>query len=357
MSATLVLLPGDQGHWLRIVGSEVVDRGEGGPATKDDADLRVVGVVPSSDVVVHHAALAGLTDAQARGAARLAVAESAMAPIESLHVAVGGEHDGERTIVAIDARAMTQALMALTERGFDPDAMIAAPLILPRPETGFVSADLGVEGVVRGRDTAFEDDAVLTPLLTRGDVVALDREEIEAAIVAAAANPEVDLRQGPFTKRRNWALDRARLRRIAWLAAACLVSLILIPLVTLIHLNTAAARVEAATLATAQGALPPGTAVLNPVAQLDERLAALGGGGGGFLPLAAVFGASAEGIANVELGAMTFEGDGSLRVSARSTNPTDLTTLETRLAAAGVTVLPSAAGGAGPSRDITVRAP
>ncbi|CAN5303298.1 N/A [soil metagenome] len=357
MSDTVfVIFAGSAEHWLCIVDGRVIDRGTGFPSP--DEGSRIVGVVPAGDVVIHQIALPDLTDAQARGAARLAVAENSASAIDTLHVAVGADLGGERTVVALDAVQMAEYVAAFTARGLDTDAIIAAPLILPRPEIGFVMADLGNETVIRGRDGAFGDDPVLTPLLTGGQIVTLDAEEVVAAIVAAVAVPEVDLRQGVFARRRRWAVDTARLRRIGWLAAACLATLLILPVAEILHLKAAASRVEAANMAIAQSVLPSGTVVADPLAQLDERLASLGGAGAGFVPLANAVASAARATANVELGRMTFDSDGGLHVSAHATGPAELAAFESRMAGAGLVVVaaPMVAGFGRPARDFTVRA-
>jgi general secretion pathway protein L len=353
---TVVIFLGQPERWLTIFNGDIVARGDGFPTIEEPA--RVVGVVPASDVIVHQLLLSDLTDAQARGAARLAVAENSVSPISSLHVAVSAELAGERTVVALTALHMAGYLAEFTTRGIDPDAIIAAPLILQRPGVGFTIANLGRETIIRGRDGAFADDPVLTPLLTGGEVITLDPDSVEVAIIAAAADPEVDLRQGAFARRRQWAADAQKLRRIGWLAAACFASLLILPVVDLIHLNTAARHIEAKSLVTAQSALPPGTIVTDPLAQLDERLAATGGGaGGGFLPLANAVAAAANATANVELGTLTFDSVGGLHVTAHATAISELVAFETRMNAAGLIVLPApVVEGAGrPARDFTVR--
>lgn len=323
---TLVLF---DGHWLRIDGDTIVARGER-PVPVEDSDTRVVAIVPAAKTVLHSLAIEGLTEPQARGAARLAMADTAVVPVETLHVAVGPDVDGTRAAIAIDATHMTQRLVDLAAEGFDPDAMVPALLVPPHPDSGFVRALLGDESVVRGPDVAFADDPVLTPLLAPGDIVTLDREAIEAALIAAVLVPPLDLRQGQFAKRRRWAVDRTKLRTIQWLAAACLATLLLVPLARLINLTWTASAVEARSIARAQAAMP-GVTIVNPVAQLDERLGALGLQNGGFLPLASAMAAAVEAVPGVEVERLTYAGPAGLSVGIRAPNPADLQSLSTRI--------------------------
>jgi len=347
--STLVLL---DAHWLRIDGDAIVARGDR-PAVVADSDTRVVGIVPGTETVLHSLAIEGLTEPQARGAARLAMADTAVVSVETLHVAVGPEADGARAAVAIDATQMTQRLVDLASEGFDPDAMIPALLVPPRPENGFVRAVLGNETVVRGTEVAFTDDAVLTPLLAPGEIATLDREATEAALVAAVLSPPVNLRQGTFAKRRQWAVDRTKFKTIQWLAAACLATLILIPLAQLINLNWTASAIEARNLARVQAAMPTVT-VVNPVATLDERLGAFGLQNGGFLPLVGSVASGIEAVPGVEVERMTYAGPTGLSVGIRAPNAADVQGLTTRVAGSGWSVVQS---GTPQAPELTVKRP
>ncbi len=360
MSAeTLVIFDGDAGRWLRIADDAVVAHGKA-PIPPVEDSMRVVGVVSAADTIVHVLAIPGLADAQARAAARLALADASLAAPETLHVAVGPEADGARTVLAIDAGRMTARMADWAEAGFDPDAVISAALVPPRPAPGmFVRADLGDYAVVRGTDAAFADDPVLTPLLATGPIETLSRGDVEAALIAASAHPEVDLRQGGFALRRRWMADASHMRRIGWLVAACLATLLLVPIALLINLNWTAGALEARTRTQAQAVLPPGAVVMNPMAQLDARLGAIGLQGGGFLSLAGLVSRAVEATANTEIGSMSYTGDGGLKANIRANNPADVDALVAKLSAAGVIVSagPVVAGQGAPTRELTVRRP
>ena len=164
MSALVVFA---DGRWLRILAGDIVARGD---AIADALPLgeaeQAIAIVPAADAIVRTIDLPDLADLQAQGAARMAAAETSMLLPEALHVAVGrADADGRRLAVSVPVRRIAGLLTGLAEQGIDPDHLIAAPLLLMRPEAGFVRGDLGSETVVRGTDSAFADDAVLTPLL------------------------------------------------------------------------------------------------------------------------------------------------------------------------------------------------
>lgn len=351
---TLVLFDAPPRHWLRLDGDRIVERGEG-PVLVATQDERIAAIVPGAETVVHQLDLAGLTDAQARGAARLALAETAIVPVDTLHVAVGPEVEGSRTVVAMESSRLAQRLADLAANGIDPDVLVPAVLIPPPPAEGFVRMQLGDEAVVRGGNgLAFVDDPALTPLLAPGDIATLDREGAGAALVAAVAAPPVDLRQGAFARRRRWALDHAKLRRIAMLAAACLVTLLLVPLAELINLNWTISAIEARNLARVQAALP-GAVVVNPVAQLEEKLGAVGLQNGGFAGLSEAVARAVEAVPGVELDRLAYSGPEGLRAAVRAPNAADFQALLAKLAAAGLVATEGGGAASGGVREIVVK--
>ena len=349
------------GHWLRIAGHEIATRGDDvATALPTLEDEVVVGIVPGHDVAIRSLALPDLADAQARSAARLAVAETSIVPLEALHVATtDADAEGLRTVVAVEAARITERLLALAQAGLDPDHLLAAPLLLPLPEHGFVSGDMGDGVMVRGQGAAFPDDDVLTPLLTGGNAPELlDRSALEAALVGAVEYPQADLRHGPFAKRHRWTIDRAHMRRIALFALVLGLLVLSVQLVAIVRINARAADIEADTKVRAAAILAPGTIVTDPIVQAQARLATMGGGQGGYRLLAAALVGAVNTVPNVELGSMMFDGTGGLHATVRGTTPTDIDAVQARLTAAGLAVDPGTliANQGRPYRDITVRA-
>ncbi len=337
MSRTLVLMPGDALHWLRIADGAIVAQGRGG-GVRDDDDDRIVAVVSAHDVTVHHVDLPDLSEAQVQAAARLLVAAQSAASPQTLHIAVGQTSGaGDRPVVAIDRAGFVTALADLHAMGHDPDVVIAAPLLLARPATGYVRGDFWGETIVRGHDSAFADDPVLTPLLTDGAVTTLARDVLDRDLIDAVLYPEVNLRQGVFAKKRDWALDEVRLRRIGWLALAVAATLLFIQIVQLVRLTMAADRIEADNLVIARAALPPGASVNSPLFDVQAQLTGLRGPGGGMLPMAALVANAAQATTNLELTAIVFDGGGTLRVTARAATVADLALFENRLTTSGLT--------------------
>ena len=254
---------------------------------------------------------------------------------------------------------MRSWLDTLAEAGIDPAAVLPAPMLLPRPETGYLRADLGGEGVVRGPTSGFADEARLTELVTGGTAPAvMPRDELEAAIVAAVAAPTLDLRQGMFARRRQDAIDWALIRRIAWLTLAVLGVSLLISLVQILRYSTAADELERRTDLAARGGLPRGETVNDADRQLDARLARLRGGGLGFSRTAAAVLAAVRAIPGTEVRTLSFDPTGAMRVTIGVQNEGQITDLQRRIAEAGLVATPTGqfvAAGGSMSGDILVK--
>ncbi len=317
MTVRVLFVPGagdDQYRWLAIGGGVIVQRGEGMPVADDTPS---VAIVPAQDVTLHWAALPDRSTAQSVAAAKLLVTEASATPIGDLHVAVGREAGAEDRPIGVVASARMQGWLAEMQRaGFDPDAMIPSPMLLPRPDEGFISADLGDDVVVRGTSTGFAHEAGLTELVTGGVApAAMAREAIEAAIVAAVGAPALDLRQGIFAKRTRKGIDWALVRRLGWLMAAVAAVTLGISLVQLVKFNLATDAIENRTDLLARQGLARGETVNDAVRQLDARLVRMHGAGMGFsTTAAAVFGAI-RAVPGSEARGMSFDSKGELEVT------------------------------------------
>ena len=348
MRQTLVIFlpPGDMPwRWLRITGDQVSARGEGLPVPlEDDSPLPVV-VTPADAVTLHWADLPDRSPAQAVTAARILAAEASAAPIGDLHVAVGREEGGsERPIGVVAMAQMRSWLDTLAASGVEAGALVPGPMLLPRPESGFVAGDLGGESVVRGATTGFADDTVLTGLITGGIAPErLDRSVLEAAIVAAVAAPALDLRQGAFSRRTRFAVDWALVRRLGWLALAILAASLAISIVQIVRYNVAAGELEQRADIAARAGLPQGETISDADRQLDQRLARLRGPGLGFSRTAATVFGAVRAVPGAEVTSLAFDTTGALRVGFATEGEGAATDLQQRLRAAGLSVDPGGA--------------
>ncbi|BCA58374.1 type II secretion system protein GspL [Sphingomonas sp. HMP6] len=329
-------------RWLRIADNVVSARGEGFPALPAESEEAHVAVVPADAVTLHWAELPDRSLAQSVTAARMLAADASATPIGELHVAVGREGSNlERPIGVVAASQMQAWLVELAANGVDPELVLPAPMLLPRPESGYLRADLGGEGVVRGPTSGFADEARLTELITGGAAPeVMPREALEAAIVAAVAAPSLDLRQGMFARRTSIAIDWRLIRRLGWLSAAIVAATILITLVQVLIYSSAADELERRADLLARTGLSRGEAVNDADRQLTARIERLRGGGMGFSrTAAAVFGAI-RATPGTEARTLSFDPAGALRVTVGVQNEGQILQLQRNLDASGFDATP-----------------
>ncbi len=345
MNDTLVLfLPAQDvpWRWLRIADNVVSARGEGFPALTEEREDAHVAVVPADAVTLHWAELPDRSLAQSVTAARILAADASATPINELHVAVGREGSNAERPIGVVATTQMQAWLAeLAANGVDPALVLPAPMLLPRPESGYVRADLGGAGVVRGPTSGFADEARLTELVTGGAAPeVMPREALEAAIVAAVAAPALDLRQGAFARRTSIGIDWGLVRRLAWLSAGIFAVSILITVAQLFIYSSAADELERRADLLARTGLSRGEVVSDADRQLTARIERLRGGGLGFSrTAAAVFGAI-RATPGTEARTLSFDPAGAMRITIGVQNEGQILQIQRTLDAAGFTATP-----------------
>lgn len=360
MSATLLFLPAaadDPWLWARVSDDSVVTRGEGVP---EGDDSPVIAVAPADAVTLHWAELPDRSAAQAVAAARILVSDASAVPVGELHVAVGDEATPDRPIGVVANDRMHAWLAMLAAQAIDPAAIIPAPMLLPRPDEGYLRADLGGRAVVRGATSGFADEARLTELITGGATPeTMGREALEAALVATVASPALDLRQGAFARRKRRAVDWRLVRRLALLSASILLATLAIDLVRIAKYSVGASTLEARADTVARTGLPRGADQGDSARLLAERLSRLRGPGEGFSRTAAAVTAAVRSSAGTELTALTFEPTGEFRATVAAEGEAQVNALVARLRETGFEVQPSTfeASGGRVSGQIVVSAP
>lgn len=341
---TLILFVAEDGGetgWLLGDGDRIVARGADLAALPPGDYARVVAIAPADAASLHWAELPDLAKAQARAAARLLVSENSLAPAGSLHVALGRSVDGEadRAIGAVAADRIAGWIASFQALGFDPDSIVPAPLLLPRPDEAYVAGAPGGQPVLRGHNSGFADEPGLSDHIVGDSPVAtIDGEALDASILVAIADPVLDLRQGAFAKRQPWRLDWPLVRRLGLLALAIAGVTLLIGLVLIARYSFAAERLEMQAEVAARAALPRGAADGDPVAALDARLADLRGGGLGFSATAGALFGAVQATPNVELTALDFGADGLLRATIAASGAAEAEALRARIEEAGLNV-------------------
>jgi general secretion pathway protein L len=323
--------------WARISDGEIAARGEGIEGSGAHRGVPVVAVAPGEEVTLRWLDLpTGLSAAQAAGAARLMAAGLIAQPLDELHVAAGGE-PGEgssaRCVGLVPMAAMRIWLADIEAAGFEAERLIPETLLVPAPAEGFAIREAGPLRLYRAREEAFAAEPELGELLLAGrGAVAIEGED---GLAEALADAPLDLRQGPFARRRDWRVAPARARRLAALAAALLLVSLAVQVAAIARYSFAADAAEAETRRVAATALPRSPGLTDPEAALTQRLAELRGGGAGFGATAAALFEAVKGTPNVELSALAFAPDGVLRTTVQADTPATIEALRQRIEANG----------------------
>ncbi|MBW8310860.1 MAG: hypothetical protein K0M64_02390, partial [Rhizobium sp.] len=251
------------------------------------ATPRRVLAVPASELALHRLEMKAATPAQARAAAWHLLDGRLAQPREALELAVGA--DGDRRWVAVFTPAARERWLArAAARGFLPDAVLPDCLLLPEPTDegeAFVAADTGLWRV-RGHQLAFSaEPALAAQVLGSRPHTRVDASPaIESLLLRGAQAPAfaLDLRPPRADKPQAGAVPA---RRLAALAAALLLSPLLVWAAQGLRHELGAARAEAsanaALLAVAPDAAGPGRPLARARAELARRPAPARVGGGG----------------------------------------------------------------------------
>lgn len=266
--------------------------------------------VPGTEVAIHWLDLAGdLTPAQAAAAARLMLADASAEPLGEMHVVAGRPESGLTPVALAPVARMQEWLEG------DPDLIVPESLLLSAPAEGLVRRGLDH----RGPAAAFSVEPELAELVGGGaPIEEISEEAFEAGLAAALAEPVLNLRQGPFAKRRQWKIETGRLRRLALLAAALALISLVVQIATIMRYSFDADRIEAEAAALGGSAAPanrPGFGALAPL--LFEAV---------------------RSTPNLELTRLEYRPDGSLGATISVDSPATLAAFRARAEASGLAV-------------------
>lgn len=353
--------------WMRVLNGAVVQHGTGTgwlEATglaEMPRDARVMLVVPAGLTTLHWADFPDLPPRQGRAAARLLALDNSIGPAGALHVATAesGAAEERHKVAVVSRSRMADWLLWARHQGLDPDIVLPSALLLPHPDEGFVRGEVGGQTVLRGTDSALAANEPHAALIV-GDAPIRDvaSEEVNRAAIAALLAPPLNLRQGDFARRRKRVLDWALVRRLAAMAGVIAFASLLLALILMMKYGFAADAVDAKSVALARTVLPSVTDAGSAQAQLDARLAQLGGGGLAFSGPAAGLYTAMRGSTNVSIATMTHSPDGTLRVTLSAPRTEDINPVLIALQEAGFTITATQQQGQGGQTlaDVTVRA-
>lgn len=365
MSRLIILLPPDAETplaWLTVEDGAIRASGTGdGWPHAEETTIRAMLVAPASAVALHRALLPELAARQAQAAARLMAIENALGDPEALHVATGPREDDGALDVAVVANADMVAWLTWAEaHQLDAGPVVPAALLLPRPEEGFVRGRVGAETIARDKSAAFAIDPALAGLVI-GDAPVADiaTVDIEAALVAALDDPPLDLRQGPFARRKKRALDWALLKRLAVLVGLILLASLVMALITIAKLGADTDRLDARALAAARTVVPDVSTADQAQTALESRAVARGVGGRGFSATAARLFAALDQSPAAALTAFDVTADGGVRatIAAPSMNDLDIAVAALRSSGAGAATTPAQTGDGRQAIQVTLGGP
>lgn len=337
--------------WLRVGDGQVVARGARlDQAPPPDEGEALILLLSGAEIGLRWIEIDAASEAQALAAARIALAEHSLEPIDRLHVAIGPVHAGVRITATIAHARIAAWLDWAAAAGIDPDHIVPLPLLLaygdgptrlwPRPH----------HAVVHGHRRALTIEPGLIDILL-GDEPreTIDDARFEAELPAALDLLPLDLRQGPYRRRRAWRSEAGWRRRMIRYAIAAATLLALIPVARIGRLEYDGWRLRAEAGEVAQRALALPERPLDPQAALRQRLAMMEGPGGGFVDSAAILFGAVRQTANVELGAVGFDDSGALTADVSAASPSDLAELVRRIGSGGLVVETRGGSAAGAS--------
>lgn len=331
---------GRPARWLAFVPDGVARRGEGAEDLPAAPRCTIL-AVPGDAVAIRWLDLPEeLTPAQAAAAARLQAGEHSAQPVSELHVAAGRGEEGRIPVAVVPVERMTSWLEAAASLGLDPVRIVPEPLLLLPPQEGFVRYDGFAPPAWRARAGAFGlEPELAAPIVGDAPVALLDQSGFEAGLPQALAAPALDLRQGAFGRARRLNVEGGAVRRLAALGAILLLLTLAVQIAGVMRYAFAADRLEAEAAALRTGAGPAAATRFAPAAgQLFDAVRA---------------------TPNAELSALSWSGEGVLRVSVLGDSPATLGALEQRIAASGASIVREAERSAGgrAAADLVVRFP
>ncbi|KRB85875.1 hypothetical protein ASE00_03705 [Sphingomonas sp. Root710] len=350
MRAVLLFAEEDVGSiegWFRLADGRVVARGKALDGLPDrDDDERLFLLLSGSEVAMRWIELPPvLTEAQALAAARIAIGDSSLGPVEALHIALGRIHGGHRLAASIATERMAAWLDWAAGLGIDPDHVVPLPLLIAYGEgPARVWARAG-RTLVHGHIQAFALEPGLAEAVLAGqDVEPMDDVRFETELPAALATLPLDLRQGMWRRRRVWRGDSGWRQRMLRYALAAAVLLALIPVARLARISWDAHQLHREAGTVAQATLGLRERPQDPRAAMQQRVEQLQGPGMGFVDGAAVLFGAVRQTPNVELAEAGFDDQGILSARVRTASADDLAELMRRIGASGLVVESGEAG-------------
>jgi general secretion pathway protein L len=321
-----------------------------------DRGLPLVALAPVAAVRLAFPQAAGETERQRLGVARAEALAGSMAEPATLH-AVAGLVEGRMAVALAANGAMIEWLDWLSAFGADPDAILAAGLVLPLADEWRAAALASERMIGRGDLVLPDEPALRDALVGEEEIRELVPESVGSRLLWLASALPLNLRSGRFARRRLFVLDWARVRELVALAALIPLLGLLMALVMIVRLDSASDRLEAETARLASAALGRQVSAEAAASALDVRIGEIPGASGSpFVPLAAVY-SQVQQVPGASTSSVSWRPDGTLAISLAATRTEDINRILLALQRTGYRV--TATSRSGPTgqiiADITVR--
>ncbi len=345
----LILIPALAGqpapYMIVAPDGAVLDRGVLAlDAVERPAPMRTVAVCPGADVSIRWLDLPPGGGAQLRAAAAWRLRDTLAATPDRVATVVGPSvAPDEPRLVAVVGLGLLQAWSDYLEAlGVRADVITPDVLTLAEPDEDDVAlaVSFGETTALRGRRFAVTVQPDLVDLVAGGRrVVAVeDRAAVERALARAALSPAINLLDSGA---RDRAVGRTGWRRAAGLAAAVVISPLLLTAATAARDDMAARRLEAGTVRAIAAVDPDLARETDPVAALRRRAAGAPPPGGVTAATAALF-AAVEGVEGVELDALVAGPADGMKATLSHPAYSDMQEVGRRMADAGLAVTENA---------------
>lgn len=294
-------------------------------------------VVPGAMVLCRTVEAQGRTDAQARAAALASLVDELAAPIGSCICALSPQGPTRRLAFVASRQAIEACIAEARTHGFYPDAIVPDFALLAASAEGVAMvASRGADTLARTASGGFACQTDLASLLTRG--FACTEVEFETSVRRAVVSG--DLRGLPNLLSALPVSKTTGVRPLlpAILAAAAATAIaVTLPWIDAGRLDGATQSVREQLDAVATKALPAGTRIVNPLAQLRQSASARQKAERGLGLVANLF----EGLQHapgVELTRLELASDGDVRASLIAQDLSLLQPLRDHLASTGAAI-------------------
>lgn len=306
--------------------------------------MRTVAICPGADVSVRWLDLPAGGAAQLRAAAAWRLREDLAATPDRVATVVGPPAGPDQPrLVAVVSQSLLQAWTDYLEAlGVRAEILVPDMLTLAEPEdeATVLAVTFGENVALRGRRFAVTVQPDLVDLVAgdRRVVAVQDARVVERALAAAALSPAINLLD---TGARDRTGARVGWKRAAGLAAAVLVSPLLLTAAAAARDDMAAGRLEAEAITAIAAAAPDLAREPDPVVALRRRAETAPPPGGLTAAAAALF-TAVEAVDGAELDMLAAGPDAGVKATVSHPAYSDMEPITRRMAEAGMAVTETA---------------